>query len=83
MTDPSAHAADVSFTPSPGRTRWVELELGLLDHVTLDLVSRADEILASPAPLSTTPSGAKKPARPPTPGDCPELRPTRGGVGHL
>ena len=45
MTDPSAHAADVTFTPSKGRTLGVEWELGLLDPVTLDLVSRADELL--------------------------------------
>ena len=45
MTDPSAHAADVTFTPSKGRTLGVEWEVGLLDPVTLDLVSRADELL--------------------------------------
>ncbi len=38
--------ADVTFTPSAGRTLGVEWELGLLDPVTLDLTSRADELLA-------------------------------------
>ncbi len=46
MTDPSTHAADVTFTPSAGRTLGVEWELGLLDPRSLDLVSRADELLA-------------------------------------
>ncbi|HYN67949.1 MAG TPA: glutamate--cysteine ligase [Ornithinibacter sp.] len=46
MTDSSTHPADVTFTPSAGRTLGVEWELGLLDPGTLDLVSRADELLA-------------------------------------
>ena len=45
MNKPRARGADVTFTPSAGRTLGVEWELGLLDPVTLDLVSRADELL--------------------------------------
>ena len=45
MSQPRARAFDVTFTPSAGRTLGVEWELGLLDPVTLDLVSRADELL--------------------------------------
>jgi len=46
MSQPRARGADVTFAPSPGRTLGVEWELGLLDPATLDLVSRADELLA-------------------------------------
>ena len=45
MDQPRARGADVTFTPSAGRTLGVEWELGLLDPLTLDLVSRADELL--------------------------------------
>ena len=45
MSQPRARGADVTFTPSAGRTLGVEWELGLLDPVTLDLISRADELL--------------------------------------
>ena len=45
MNDPTARPADVTFTPSAGRTLGVEWELGLLDPVTFDLTSRADELL--------------------------------------
>jgi carboxylate-amine ligase len=46
MSHPSERAAAVTFTPSAGRTLGVEWELGLLDPSTLDLASRADELLA-------------------------------------
>ncbi|MEW1955548.1 glutamate--cysteine ligase [Terrabacter sp. NPDC080008] len=48
MTDPtlSPPSPEVTFAPSAGRTLGVEWELGLLDPVTLDLTSRADELLA-------------------------------------
>ncbi|TQM61995.1 glutamate--cysteine ligase [Humibacillus xanthopallidus] len=46
MTQPEAPAPEVSFAPSVGRTLGVEWELGLVDPVTLDLTSRADELLA-------------------------------------
>ena len=45
MSQSRARGADVTFTPSAGRTLGVEWEVGLLDPVTLDLVSRADELL--------------------------------------
>ena len=45
MNQPGARGSDVTFTPSAGRTLGVEWELGLLDPATLDLVSRADELL--------------------------------------
>ena len=45
MDEPGARGSDVTFTPSAGRTLGVEWELGLLDPLTLDLVSRADELL--------------------------------------
>ncbi|MBM6406144.1 glutamate--cysteine ligase [Phycicoccus sp. CSK15P-2] len=38
--------ADVGFTPSAGRTLGVEWELGLVDPQTLDLTSRAEEVMA-------------------------------------
>ena len=37
--------SDVSFRPSPGRTLGVEWELGLVDPHSLDLTSRAAELL--------------------------------------
>ena len=37
--------SDVSFRPSPQRTLGVEWELGLVDPHTLDLTSRARELL--------------------------------------
>ncbi len=39
-------AADVTFRPSPQRTLGVEWELGLVDPQSLDLTSRAHELLA-------------------------------------
>ncbi|GAB3883780.1 glutamate--cysteine ligase [Terrabacter terrigena] len=45
MTDHNTAFADVTFTPSAGRTLGVEWELGLLDPLTLDLTSRADDLL--------------------------------------
>ena len=54
MTDPSAHAPEVTFAPSAGRTLGVEWELGLLDPLTLDLTSRADELLS----LANAPTGS-------------------------
>ena len=45
MTEPSASAPVVTFAPSAGRTLGVEWELGLVDPVTLDLTSQADELL--------------------------------------
>ena len=39
-------AADVTFRPSPGRTLGVEWELGLVDPTSLDLTSKAHELLA-------------------------------------
>ena len=39
--------ADVVFTPSPGQTVGVEWELGLVDADSLELVSRADELLTA------------------------------------
>ncbi|MBK8468406.1 MAG: glutamate--cysteine ligase [Actinomycetales bacterium] len=59
MDDSRARDAAVAFTPSVGRTLGVEWELGLLDPGTLDLVSRADELLA----LATA-SQELSPARP-------------------
>ncbi|MEI2731049.1 MAG: glutamate--cysteine ligase [Dermatophilaceae bacterium] len=49
MTDPLASPPGpmVDFVPSAGRTVGVEWELGLLDAHSLDLVSRADALLAS------------------------------------
>ena len=49
MTEPSASAPVVTFAPSAGRTLGVEWELGLVDPVTLDLTSRADELLTEVA----------------------------------
>jgi glutamate---cysteine ligase / carboxylate-amine ligase len=45
MNQPGTRGSDVTFTPSAGRTLGVEWELGLLDPTSLDLVSRADELL--------------------------------------
>ncbi len=45
MNDPSARPVDARFSPSAGQTLGVEWEVGLLDPVTLDLTSRADELL--------------------------------------
>jgi carboxylate-amine ligase len=46
MTEPEEQVPEVSFTPSAGRTLGVEWELGLVDPITLDLTSRADQLLA-------------------------------------
>ena len=43
---PCPRAADVTFRPSPERTLGVEWELGLVDPQSLDLTSRAHELLA-------------------------------------
>jgi carboxylate-amine ligase len=43
VTEPPA---DLTFRPSPLRTLGVEWELGLVDPSSLDLTSRADELLA-------------------------------------
>ena len=45
MNDPNARPPEVTFAPSGGRTLGVEWELGHLDPLTLDLTSRADELL--------------------------------------
>ncbi|HET7801453.1 MAG TPA: glutamate--cysteine ligase, partial [Humibacillus xanthopallidus] len=46
MTEEQASAPEVSFAPSTGCTLGVEWELGLVDPISLDLTSRADELLA-------------------------------------
>lgn len=48
MTSPPSQgprAEQLTFTPSAARTLGVEWELGLVDPVTLDLTSRAEELL--------------------------------------
>jgi carboxylate-amine ligase len=45
MIDPSAASVDARFSPSAGQTLGVEWEIGLLDPATLDLTSRAVELL--------------------------------------
>lgn len=57
MPDP---LADVTFRPSPERTLGVEWELGLVDPLSLDLTSRAHELLA----LTNAPGADDTHARP-------------------
>ncbi|WP_256796326.1 glutamate--cysteine ligase [Terrabacter sp. Ter38] len=45
MNDSSAPSVDARFSPSAGQTLGVEWEIGLLDPATLDLTSRAVELL--------------------------------------
>lgn len=45
MTDRDSRS-ELAFTPSPGRTLGVEWELGLVDPVSLDLTSRAEDLIA-------------------------------------
>src|SRR6478736_1347212 len=45
MNDPSEPSVDARFSPSAGQTLGVEWEIGLLDPATLDLTSRAVELL--------------------------------------
>lgn len=52
--------ADVTFRPSPERTLGVEWELGLVDPLSLDLTSKAHELLA----LTNAPGADDTHARP-------------------